>query len=122
MALQLQSLLIDRIKEAHVEDMQLQKFRDQVEVGLRTDLIIHGDGSLRYGVRLCVPKGDVRQELLAAAHNSPYNIHPGGTKMYRDLKQHFWWHGIKREIARFVSKCLVCQHVKAKHQRTAGLL
>ena len=61
-----------------------------MEAGLRTDLLLHGDGSLRYRARLCVTKGDVRQELLAEAHNSPYNIHPGGTKMYQDLKQHFW--------------------------------
>jgi len=81
--------LIDRIKEAQAGDKQLQKFRGQVEAGLRTDLLLHGDGSLRYGAWLCVPKGDVRQELLAEAYNSPYNIHPGGTKMYRDFKQHF---------------------------------
>ena len=70
----------------------------------------------------CVPKGEVRQEVLAEAHNSAYSIHPGGTKMYQDLKQRFWWHGMKREIARYVAKCLVCQQVKAEHQRTAGLL
>ena len=93
-----------------------------MEAGLRKDLLLHEDGSLRYGARLCVPKGEVRQELLLETHNSPYNIHPGGTKMYRDLKQHFWWHEMKREIARFISKCLDCQQVKAEHQRTAGLL
>ena len=93
-----------------------------MEAGLRKDILLHEDGSLRYGARLCVPKGEVRQELLLEAHNSPYNIHPGGTKMYRDLKQHFWWHGMKRKIVRFVSKCLVCQQVKAKYQRTIGLL
>ena len=42
--------------------------------------------------------------------------------MYQDLKQRFWWHGMKREIARFVAKWLVCQQVKAEYQRTAGLL
>ena len=42
--------------------------------------------------------------------------------MYQDLKQRFWWHEMKREIARYVAKCLVCQQVKAEHQRTAGLL
>ena len=96
MASQLQSSLIERIKEAQGGDRQLQKFQDQVEAELRTNLIIYGDGSLRYDVRLCFPKGDVRQELLAEAHNSPYSIHPGGTKMYLDLKLHFWWHGMKR--------------------------
>jgi len=122
MALQLQSSLIDRIKEAQAGDKQLQKFRGQVEAGLRTDFLLNGDGSLRYGARLCVPKGDIRQGLLEEANNSPYNINPGGTKMYRDLKQHFWWHRMKREITRFQSKCLVCQQVKVEHQRTAGLL
>ena len=29
---------------------------------------------------------------------------------------------MKRKLARFVSKCLVCQQVQAKHQRTADLL
>jgi len=41
MPLQLQSSLVDRIKEAQVSD-KLQKLRDQVEIGLRTDLILHG--------------------------------------------------------------------------------
>jgi len=83
---------------------------------------IHGDGTLRFGNRICVLKGEVRQEVLSEAHNSAYSIHPGGTKMYQDLKQRFWWHGMKREIARYVEKCLVCQQVKAEHQRTARLL
>ena len=42
--------------------------------------------------------------------------------MYRDLRQHYWWYDMKREVAEFVSKCLICQQVKAEHQRTAGLL
>ena len=89
---------------------------------MRTDLIVHEDGSLRYDARLCVPKGDVKQELQAETHTSSYSIHPGGAKLYRDLKQHFWWHGMKRKIARFVSKCLVCQQVKAEHKRTVDVL
>ena len=85
-------------------------------------MMIHEDDSLWFGRRLCVPTGGTRQELLTDAHSSPYSVHPGGTKMYRDLKQHFWWQGMKREIARFVLKCLVYQQVKVEHQRTAGLL
>jgi hypothetical protein len=26
-------------------------------------------------------------------------IHPGSTKMYRDLKESYWWPKMKREIA-----------------------
>ena len=42
--------------------------------------------------------------------------------MYRDLREHFWWNGMKREVAQHVAKCLVCQQVKAEHRRPGGLL
>ena len=37
--------------------------------------------------------------------------------MYRTLKEHYWWNGMKKEIASFVSRCLTCQQVKVEHQR-----
>jgi hypothetical protein len=36
--------------------------------------------------------------------------------MYKDLKKIFWWNGMKRDIAKFVAHCLVCQQIKAEHQ------
>nr|GFC02784.1 putative reverse transcriptase domain-containing protein [Tanacetum cinerariifolium] len=42
--------------------------------------------------------------------------------MYHDIKQHFWWSGMKRDVAMFVSRCLICQQVKIEHQRASGLL
>jgi hypothetical protein len=42
--------------------------------------------------------------------------------MYQDLKEQFWWHGMKREIAFYIARCDVCQHDKAEHQRPACLL
>ncbi|OWK25887.1 hypothetical protein AJ87_49580 [Rhizobium yanglingense] len=42
--------------------------------------------------------------------------------MYRDLKEHYWWPNMKREIARHVERCTTCQQVKAEHQRPAGYL
>ncbi|KAJ6792372.1 uncharacterized protein M6B38_239065 [Iris pallida] len=120
--LQVQSSLIDRIKEAQQNDSNLQEIWKQTEAGLQTGIRKHSNGSLRFGDRLCVLSGNLRTEVMAEAHNSQYSIHPGSTKMYKDLKQTFWWHGMKREVARFVSRCLVCQQVKLEHQRTAGLL
>ncbi|GJR26420.1 putative reverse transcriptase domain-containing protein [Tanacetum coccineum] len=43
-------------------------------------------------------------------------------RMYRDLKQYFWWNGMKQDVATFVSKCMTCQQVKIEHQRASGLL
>jgi hypothetical protein len=59
---------------------------------------------------------------LKEAHDSDYSIHPGSTKMYQDLKQKYWWYGLKRDVAAHVAKCDVCQRLKIEHQRPAGLL
>ncbi|KAA3470518.1 Gag protease polyprotein [Gossypium australe] len=42
--------------------------------------------------------------------------------MYKDLKQLYWWQGMKRDISEFVLKCLICQQVRAEHQVSSGLL
>jgi len=89
MTFQIQPTLMDEIKEAQKKDPRLQKFRAQVEAGLRTDVRIHSDGALYFGNRICVTQGEVRQKILAEAHSLAYSIHPGGTKMYQDLKQKF---------------------------------
>ncbi|GKD30340.1 putative reverse transcriptase domain-containing protein [Tanacetum coccineum] len=56
------------------------------------------------------------------AHKSKYFVHPGADKMYYDLRDRYWWSGIKKDIAEYVSKCLTCLKVKAEHQRPSGLL
>ena len=37
--------------------------------------------------------------------------------MYQDLKVQFWWPGMKKEVENYVAKCLICQKVKAEHQK-----
>ncbi|GJX62832.1 putative reverse transcriptase domain-containing protein [Tanacetum coccineum] len=50
------------------------------------------------------------------------SVHPGADKMYYDLRDMYWWSGMKRDIATYVSKCLTCAKVKAEHQRPSELL
>ncbi|GJY20990.1 putative reverse transcriptase domain-containing protein [Tanacetum coccineum] len=81
------------------------------------------DGSLYFMDRIWVPLlGDVRMVILKEAHKSRYSVHPGVDKMYHDLCDMYWWLGMKRDIAIYVSKCLTCAKVKAEHQRPSGLL
>ena len=56
------------------------------------------------------------------AHNLAYSIHPGATKMCMDLRQKYWWNGMKADIAQYVAHCDICQRVKAEHQKLARLL
>ena len=78
---------------------------------------------LRYKGRLCVPDVDgLRDRILEEAHGSRYSIQPGSTKMYHDHREIFWWEGLKKYIAEFHARCPNCQKVKAKHQKSGGLL
>ncbi|GJU76898.1 putative reverse transcriptase domain-containing protein [Tanacetum coccineum] len=63
-----------------------------------------------------------RITIIDEAHKSKYFVHPRADKMYYDLRDMYWWPGMKRDIATCVSKCLTCSKVKAEHQRTSGLL
>ena len=56
----------------------------------------------RYG-RVWVPytRGN-RKTLMDESYKSKFSIHPGATKMYRDLREAYWWHGMKNDVARFV--------------------
>ena len=84
---------------------------------------IHEDGSLRYDDRWCVPNdSDLRTRILREAHSSCFSIHLGFDKLYQDLRRTFWWHGMKKNVANFVAKCLTCQKVKIDHRRLQGLL
>ena len=76
-----------------------------------------------HGSRLCVPAdNELKRHIMEEAHCTPYTVHPGSTKMYQDLRGNFWWSGMKKDIAKFISRCLICQQIKAEHQRPGGLL
>src|SRR5262249_51096214 len=115
--LSLRFAVVDRIVEAQKDDPLIAGLVGKAGFSQGVD------GSVRFGSRLCVSSDvQLRNDLLEEAHRSRYTIHPGATKMYRNLKQFFWWAGIKKDIAEFVSRCLVCQQLKAEHQRPSGLM
>ena len=116
-------ILIDKIKAAQKVDSELSKIREEAIKGRKPEFRIAYDNMLWLGQRLCVPADEgLKAEILREAHESSYSMHPGSTKMYRDLKGRFLWRNMKGDIAAFVSRCLVCQQVKIKHQRPVGTL
>ncbi|CAM8901825.1 unnamed protein product [Rhodiola kirilowii] len=116
--------LISRIIEEQPKDLGLENIRVRIANGENIEgWMIHEGRGLRYQNRLVVPANEaLKEDLLREAHHSKYTIHPGSTKMYQDLRRHFWWKGMKKDIAEYISKCLTCQKVKIEHQRPGGLL
>ncbi|GJV48114.1 putative reverse transcriptase domain-containing protein [Tanacetum coccineum] len=61
------------------------------------------DGSLYFMDRIWIPLvGDVRMVILNEAHKSKYSVHPRADKMYHNLRDMYWWPGIKRDIAIYI--------------------
>ena len=58
---------------------------------------------------------NLREKFLREFHCSHFIVHPGGTKMYRDLCPQYYWSGMKQHVGDFVRWCLTCQQVKAEH-------
>ena len=111
-AFHVRPVLVDRVRDLQAQDPYLMKLRSKIEAGQQSN------GTLVLGQRLCVPGViELKKEIMEEAHSSAYAMHPGSTKMYRTLKDHYWWRGMKREIAEFISKCLTCQQIKIEHQR-----
>lgn len=91
--------------------------------GVSVQSTVDSYGVLRFNYRFCVPRvGALIQLILSKAHDSKDFIHPATTKMYRDLSQHYWWDGMKMDIAAYISCYLSCQQVKAQHQKPCGVL
>ena len=111
-----ESSLLVEVKEKQDSDPIFLELKGAVHNQIVEVFSQGGDGVLHYQGRLCVPDvGEFRQHILAKAHNSRYSIHPGASKMYRYLREFYWWNGMKRDIEDFVSKCPNCQQVKVEH-------
>ncbi|KAJ9541386.1 hypothetical protein OSB04_027892 [Centaurea solstitialis] len=112
---------VDVVRRAQEEASREENQNGERIRGQLSALISDSRGLLtRYG-RVWVPRaGAARQTLLEEAHKSRFSIHPGATKMYRDLRTGYWWPGMKRDVARYVESCLTCLKVKAEHQRPHG--
>jgi len=97
------------------------EIRRQTGENKAPDFRVDNRGTLWYKDRICVPqKGDFRQIIMDEAHNSAYSVHPGSTKMYMDLRQKYWWDGMKADITQFVSHCDICQRSKPSIRSRLG--
>jgi hypothetical protein len=122
-AMEVEPTLEAEIRKGQLEDAKLKEIRKLIKENKTNAFLEDSRGTLWFGKRICVPNlKHLKELILREAHDLAYSIHPGSTKMYKDLKTHYWWCGMKRHIAEYVSLCDTYQRVKAEHQRPAGLL
>jgi hypothetical protein len=122
-AMDVELTLEAEIREGQLEDAKLKEIQQLIRDNKTSDFSEDSQGTLWLGKRMCVPnQKTIKESILREALDSAYSIHPSSTKMYKDLKTRYWWYGMKRDIAEYVSLCDTCLRVKAEHQRPARLL
>ena len=96
---------------SQIASIRLKKSCEEIEYlcglmkrGYKTNHQEDEQGTIWFKNRICVPSDPaLREEILSEAHDSKYYIHPRGSKMYQDLKKHFWWKGMKTDIVGHVA-------------------
>ena len=83
-------LLVDQILVGQSQDPHMIKLKEEIEKRKKTEFQIKDDGMIVKGQRMCVPKyGELKRDIMEEAHSSTYAMHPGSTKRYRTLKEHY---------------------------------
>lgn len=90
-SLSIRPTLIERIEAKQRRDAKLAEILNRLEFVVESEEIktyeVDRDGWICKDGRLCVPNVDgLREEVLREGHHSRLTIHPGGNKMYQDLR------------------------------------
>ena len=69
---------------------------------------------LYYKCRFCVSKfGEHRLSIMNDLHDIPIVGHPSFQKTYMVIKRHYYWPRMKKDVTKYVDRCLKCQVSKS---------
>ncbi|GKA62940.1 putative reverse transcriptase domain-containing protein [Tanacetum coccineum] len=102
LAMTVQIEIRERIQVAQSEALRQKNILMENLHGLDQQMEKKEGESLYFMDRIWVSLiGDVRTIFMDEAHKTKYSVHPGADKMYYDLRDRYWWPGMKRDIATF---------------------
>ncbi|GKE08639.1 putative reverse transcriptase domain-containing protein, partial [Tanacetum coccineum] len=93
-----------RILEAQSEPSNDVNASAEMLKGLDKQLERKEDGGLYLAERIWVPVyGNLRTLIMKEVYATRYSVHPGADKMYYDLRGLYWWPGMNKDIAMYVT-------------------
>ncbi|WRX18081.1 Integrase zinc-binding domain - like 10 [Theobroma cacao] len=99
--------LLNQIKDIQRSDDELRKKIQKLTDEGVSEFRLREDNVLMFRDRVCVPEGNqLKQVIMEEAHSFAYALHLGSTKMYRTIRENYWWPGMNRDVAEFITKCL----------------
>jgi len=81
------------------------------------------DGNrLRYRDRLYLPAHEpLNLAIILENHDAPATCHPGRSKTHELIRRRYHWPSMRKEIARYVANCYVCQQSRTPRHAPFGI-
>ncbi|KAJ9515361.1 hypothetical protein QJQ45_006622 [Haematococcus lacustris] len=117
--------ILQKIGETASADAQYQRYHAAALAGKARQFIIRDNQLYHTGrgsVKLYIPVGPLRTDLLCEAHDIPISGHLGRDKTYARLSRLYFWPRMAASVHDYVRTCLACQRNKSNTQRPIGLL
>jgi hypothetical protein len=98
--MEVDSTLLQDIRKGQLEDEKIREIKGDKKEEKSPEFTEDDQAMLWYKGRICVLNiKELNDKILQEDHESAYSILLGGNKMYEDLKETYWWYGMKRDVA-----------------------
>jgi Integrase zinc binding domain len=71
--------------------------------------------------QICIPKS-LRERIMTLGHYPQIAGHPGGTRMYQNIRRELFWPRMAIDIHHFVQNCALCARKRLVTQRKTTYL
>jgi hypothetical protein len=120
---QVNTLGFEHLEEMYSDDLEFKEAYEACMNPMLRDRIqwaeyIIQEGLLFKGNQLCISKCSMRDNFLKKKHSGGLVGHFGHDKTFAQLKNSYYWPGMRKYVIRFVNRCRICQHAKGKRQNT----
>lgn len=87
----------DKVLKAQQKNDKVNKIISKVESGVENPFQILKDGMIIMDRHMyLLDDNALKVKVLKEAYESKFDVHPGSTKMYKDLKKFYWWPNINK--------------------------
>ncbi|GJT66732.1 putative mitochondrial protein [Tanacetum coccineum] len=115
--------LPDQLLQDLKKDSELEALRLSLETNAKgmegySSVVVE----IRYRGSLVVPNVEWIPRIFAEFHGGTMGGHEGTQKTYHRMARELYWVGMRRDVAKLVAECGVCQKNKYSNRSPAGLL
>jgi hypothetical protein len=105
---------LESIKELYATDVHFKDAYENCREGRTWNKYVLRDGLLYRANKLCVLASSVHLLFLLEAHGGGFMGHFGVKKIEDVLATHFFWPKMRRDVERYVSRCMTCNKAKSR--------